>query len=205
MSGFLDGVLKTGDGSRLAIQRELEFRRDRWDRPGYLYRGGADYMLRHGKFYRGRVCPDAYAHLIGASNECFDNALVAVRQEPSLRYCEGVYSTGHTWFTPHAWCVDPKGELVELTYPTIDREMFTNDLGMPILPPERWGYWGVIFRPELIEDHLELVREHCVFDRPAADRDATNPAIAAGLDMSQDHDFPILKIPYDPDRTTFPR
>jgi hypothetical protein len=74
---FLDGVLKPGDGNRLAIRRELETRVQMWDKPGYLYRGGADYILRHGAFYTGRVLPDQYAHLYGVANECFGNAAAA--------------------------------------------------------------------------------------------------------------------------------
>lgn len=200
MSDLFGGILKPGDGSRLSIQRELELRRERWDRPGYLYRGGADYMLRHGKFYAGRVLPDAYAHFFGESNECFSNSISAALADSSLRYVEGIYSTGHTWYTPHAWCIDPDDNVVELTFPTIDREQFHNHLGMPILPPEHWGYWGVIFRPELILDHVKLTDEGCMFDRPPADEEF----VARGLDTGQTHDFPILKLPYDPNRTEFP-
>lgn len=203
---LFDGLLKPGDGSRLALQRELEGRRDRWDRPGYLYRGAGDYLLQHGKFYGGRVCPDEYMHLFGAPNECFANALNAALHHPDLRYVEGVYSTGHTWFTPHAWCLAPDGEVVELTFPTHDLERYHNHLGLPILPPDRWGYWGVIFEPEFVIDHTEedVAGESCMFDRPAAD---TKGELfqEAGIDAEQEHDFPILKIPYEAGRVKFPR
>lgn len=200
MSGFLDGVLRPGDAGRRAIQRELETRRDRWDKPGYLYRGGGDYMLRHGRFYAGRVLPGQYDHLRGERGGCFGNACIACAQDPSLRYVEGVYNTGHSYFTPHAWCIDANDELVEVTYPTKDNEGYVNERRLPIMPCEHWSYWGVIFRPEFVEWFADKYGELCMFDRPAEDANWSRPR--TGLDMTQTHDFPILRKLYDPSMVT---
>lgn len=202
MSGLFDGLLKPGQGVELSFRRELERRRASWDRPGYLYRGAGDYLLQHGRFYSGRVIPDRFEQFRGPGGHCFDNACLAAQACPELRYVEGVYSTGNAHPMPHAWCIDPDGGVVELTAPTTNLERYHNEKGLPFISPERWGYWGVIFQPELSAWHAEVLGEYCMFDR-----DATDISYSLGLGLGesftrQDHDFPILKVPYDPARTT---
>lgn len=196
MGDLFGGILKPGAGGELALRRELERRRDAWDRPGYHYRGAGDFLLKHGRFYGGRDLPDQYAHLMGETSACFDNASRAALHDPSLRYVEGVYSTGQSHFTPHAWCIDAEDKVVELTYPTTDRARYSSgETGLPILDPERWGYWGVIFRPELSAWHWETFQCLGMFDRPSADA-----RYGEAIDITELHDFPILKVPYDAGR-----
>lgn len=199
MSGLFGGLLKPGDAAELMLKRELERRRDAWTLPGYAYRGAGDYLLQHGRIYRGRERPSQYER--GAPNECFWNAADAAEQYPELRYCEGVYTTSNSHPTPHAWCVDADDLVVELTFPTEPeaRENGVDGKGMPLMPTEHWIYSGVIFRPELVRWHEEVIGEVCMFDRPSADADSPG---SRWLDVDQDHDFPILKVPYDPDRTS---
>lgn len=195
---LFDGMLKPGDGAELMIRRELERRRDTWPHTGYPYRGAGDYFLKHGKLYRGRVLPEEYVELQGEENLCFYNAQTTAART-GLRYVEGVYTTSNNNPTPHAWLLDPDGAVLEITHVTRDLERYVNSKGLPILPPEHWIYFGVIFKPELVEAHFKMTGEYCMFDRPVGDRDGRE---FGRLDMSQTHDWPILKVPYDPDRTT---
>lgn len=199
---LFDGLLKPGDAAELMIRRELERRRDAWTHTGYAYRGAGDYILKHGHIYRGRPLPDEYAQHQGPQQACFWNALDAAKADPDLRYCEGVYSTGNGHPTPHAWCVGPDDLLVEVTFPTRDGQWEDAfDLkGMPIMPPDHHIYMGVIFRPELAAWFLDTYGESCMFDRPGADSQVRSTLDTA--DYSQAHDWPILKVPYDPDRVT---
>jgi hypothetical protein len=204
MADDIFSLLKPGEANMLALKRELESRIARWDHPGYFYRGGADMIQKHGRLYAGRQLPDQYVHHYGEPNNCFYNAMLAAQADPDLRYCEGLYAA-HGAFTPHAWCVDPAGEVVEVTWPT--RPEHGSEQGrdhimrMRIVHPERMAYGGVIFHPDLIEWFLDKYDEFCLFDRPAADLD---PGLRGTtlLDMGQSHDWPILKVPYDSDRTS---
>lgn len=203
--GLFDDVLKPGDGNRIAMERELERRRALWVRPGYVYRGAGDLLLRHGQFYGGREVPDEYKHLVGPESRCFGNALAAAEQDSSLRYCEGIYSPGASGvFLTHGWCVAPDGGLVELTYPTTEVHRYRDprtelDLNRPLTPVETWGYWGVIV-------HANYARHHeQAYSLPMLDRDQGEQEdnIRRGgdpADCENVHDFPILKVPYDPDR-----
>lgn len=195
-------MLKPGDASRIALERELHRRRDAWDKPGFHYRGGGDFLLQHGHFYQGRELPEEFAHWRGPLNQCFMNALRAADSDPALSYCEGVYAV-QNHYTPHAWCVDVEGQVVELTFPTDPEELkisldyITN---MSFQPPDYWGYWGVVF-PE-----LSFVRQHAdalglpMMDRPTVDRE-----YASGkLDLSDAEDFPLLRHPFDPQRKVLP-
>lgn len=192
-----------------ALRRELELRRKlaltdaRW--ADYHYKGGGDFFLQHGRFYAGRQIPERYEHLIGEEMVCFRNAAQAALAEPSLRYCEGCYWTGFGFAAAHAWCVDPDGLLVEVTMPT-DPAALTRAksarLHLPFLPPEHWGYWGVLLRPELALAHFERFPTSSapMFDRSPGEMTGA----AAAIDVSSPHDFPVLKVPYDPQRTTLP-
>lgn len=190
-----EDALKPGKGAELALRRELERRRDEWSRHGYFYRGAGDLLLQHGRFFTGRELPDTWAHLQGEPNLCFGNALEAVRADPSLTYYEGVYSTGGGHFTTHGWCVGPDGGVVEVTFPT-DPEVLEAAL-TPVLPPEHWGYWGVAFTLELADWHFHQPNHGL----PMLDRSHRDSQSAPHLDTSELHDFPILKVPYDPART----
>jgi hypothetical protein len=188
-------VLKPGGGAKVALQRELELWRDeRALGQGYVYKSGGDLLLKHGHYYQGRELPDQYAHLQGEIRRCFFNAVEAAKADPSLRYCEGVYSTGGTHFTNHGWCIAPDGGVVELTYPTRDLEGQLDSLGGPILPPEHWAYHGVIVTVGLAEWHMRNIGLP-MLERPPGDCRDGDPT------TSDAHDFPILKVPFNPQRT----
>lgn len=198
-------LIPPGEGGRAALQRELEERRKRWDKPGYRYRGAGDLLLQHGETFTGRDLPEEYVHLMGPPSRCFDTALAAALATPGLRLFEGVYSTGGGHFTPHGWCVAPDGGVLELTYPTRDRAGYLpGDLagipGAKVLDPEHWVYCGVEIQPELVRWCLdEGSIEVPLMDRPAADQ-----RYAHALDVEDYGDHPFLKVPYDPARTRIP-
>lgn len=193
------------------LRADLELRRSagktsgRWEE--YQYDGVADLLLQHGQFYAGRQIPERYAHLMGEESMCFHNAAQAAMEEPSLRYCEGCYWTGYGFASSHAWCVDEDGALVEVTLPTdpetVRRMCFRghgpHDGTLPALNPEHWGYFGVLLTPELAFAHFEKFDSYApMFDRSPGEM------ATARVDLTSPHDFPLLKVPYDPQRTTLP-
>ncbi len=205
---FGDGGLKLPDPHERIeafMRRDLEERVKRWVPPegstGYLYRGSADLLLRHGRFYPGRTPPAQYEHLRGEQGQCFFGAMEAALADPTLRYVEGVYAPGYGFCAGHAWCVDGGG-VVELVHAASWEEGWRSaGTNLTYLPVEHWGYWGVVFHPELVMHHLETDGLHV----PMLDR---NPSEIqhnrTGLDLTSGHDYPILKLPYDPDRRTLP-
>jgi len=66
--------------------------------------------------------PKSYRHLKGQLRMCFANAAKAAMDDPSLIYCEGYASS----IIPvlHAWCLDPKGRVLELTWPKPGADYF---------------------------------------------------------------------------------
>ncbi len=208
---FLGGV-DLSNAAQRAITADLELRRKRVTEAarflGYYYRGGADLVLREGKYRPGRVCPEQYRHLMGPESECFTNSLQAAMADPTLRYCEGYVTSGFGLPILHGWCVAPDDGVVELTLPTVpeERERYQTRLHLPFLPAERWAYYGVIFDTELVIDHSLDTRANLglpMLDRsPGELRDPD--FIRAGLDMDEPHDFPVLKAKYDPNRKALP-
>lgn len=202
MTGLFDSLVGTPvERQRAVLRKALEARRDAWadSHPGkWVYEGGGDLLLRHGTFYSGRELPEKYAHLRGAPSCCFDNALKAVRADPTLTYVEGVYAIGSTHYTPHAWCLDPQGQLLEMTLPTDEatRARALERRGMPILPLEHWGYWGVVLHPDYVEAVWAAQEGQGVLDRPVQDALEGNPHAMEWRD-----DWLILHHTYDPERT----
>jgi hypothetical protein len=196
MSLFDELGIKPGQGGIDALKSELELRRSNWSRPGYHYRGAGDFILQHGGFWNGRPLPEEYAHLQGPESQCFDNAQSAAEANPELVYVEGMYAIGGGHYTPHAWCLAPDGGLLELTLPTYDTHRYHDRRGMTFLPPEQWAYGGVAFPT------VEFVTWHCqhyglpMFDRPSQDI----PEAGDVLDLTEDHDFPVFRQPFDPNR-----
>jgi hypothetical protein len=199
----LGAVLGTPqDRQKDVLTKALELRRQAWfeahgDR--FYYRGGADLLLQHGRFYSGRECPDKYAHLKGEPSMCFYNALAACEACPELRYCEGVYAIGQGHYTPHAWCLDPDGELVEVTLPT-DAQSIAMGLeyttGQRVLKLDFWGYWGAVFNTEYVQA-VKNFQDDClpVLDRPTQDGWEENCA-------EWREDWHVLRVPYDENRRT---
>lgn len=202
--GLFDEVLKPSDGNRIAMQRDLERRRSLWVRPDYVYRGAGDLLLRHGQFYSGREVPGEYSQYVGGEGKCFLNALAAAEQDSSLRYCEGIYSPGASGvYSTHAWCIAPDGGVVELTYPTTEVQRFrdprSSDPSRPITPVETWGYWGVIVHVNYARHHRDTLSLP-MLDRDRAEQEEHAERGGDPADVENVHDFPILKVPYDPDR-----
>lgn len=200
MSEFLGGNLLTPrQRQERVLRKALELRVQFWAHgDDYLYRSGGDLLLQHGNFYSGRVLPEDYESLRGVPGRCFQNALDAVTQDPSLRYVEGVYAIGTSHYTPHAWCLDPEGNLLEVSLPT-SGEIYENAVeehtGLPVLGVEHWGYWGAVFHPEFVKAVWATQEGHVgMLDRPTAD---AGPGTHEWRD-----EWPILRVPYDPERRT---
>jgi hypothetical protein len=200
---FLEGVTMTPQNRQAEVMRlaleawRASWLQDRSVRPHTcIYYGGGDLLLQHGRFYPGRTLPEQYAHLKGAEQRCFENALAAAQENSELSYCEGIYNIGADHYTAHAWCVDPSGGVVELTMPTDDhsiahgREAHTL---MDMLPVDHWGYWGVKFHTDLVAEQLSDEGGFGVLDRCPQD----------GRYHTEGRDrFPILEWEYQPDRRT---
>lgn len=159
MSELFGGLLKPGDGARVAAERELHRRVEAFGRaPGMVYRGPSDFILRHGRYYAARETPPQYEHLRGPLRHCFKNTMEACELNPELTYTEGVYLVRGTP-EAHAWATDPDGLPVELTFPT-DRHLLSRATGpgesMPFQPTEHWAYYGVQFpKVGFVRDYFE--------------------------------------------------
>lgn len=193
MSGLFGTLGNPAERSKGILRKALEARRDRWPHTGYLYRSGADLLLQHGTFFSGRELPDH--SLKGTPNACFQNALERAEADATLRYFEGVYATGYGGFVPHAWCVDPAGNLLEVTMPTdpatvaLGTDIVT---GMKLMPVETWAYWGVEFATAFVPAYWEKHQPGNVgiLDRPSHDEV-----------KEWREEWPILRMAYDPKRT----
>jgi hypothetical protein len=208
MSGFkFRDLLPPGEAGKMAFKRALELRREQWDgdRWEYYYKGGADLILRHGAFWTGAPVPPEYEHLKGPMQQCFNNAWQAAKADPELRYVEGYYTLGNGAYVNHAWCITPDGQILDFT---ADASWVggTDMHGLPVLPQESWTYWGVVIHTDLVTHHLE----ECEYWPPMMDRPAEERALHGATDsfgepydFSVNHDFPLLKVRYDPDRRTY--
>lgn len=195
---IFEGILPVGKASETAVRAELELRRNSFGLSGYAYLGHGDLLLKHGRYWTGRTLPSAYHPLVGAESACFINALQACKNDETLTYCEGVFSVGRRHFGLHAWCIDGADEIVEVTMPTDDPKQFIDaETLTPYTPVDLWSYFGATFATEYVEEHLEKYGLP-MLDRPAADKALIG---RIGLDLSDGHDFPVLKVPYSPVRS----
>jgi hypothetical protein len=202
------------DRVRDMLTRDLEFRRndprsaERW--AGFHYKGGADLVLQHGQFWSGRQLPVQYEERVGQPQRCFENALYACEADRTLTYCEGYVTSGFGEPLLHGWCVDDDG-VVEVTMPTDAATLHhgrARRTHMSMLPPERWGYFGVQFTTELVRAHgdspnpLSTTTTRSV---PLLDRGLSEVALNGDeTDMTEVHDFPLVKVPYKRYRRTMP-
>jgi hypothetical protein len=163
-------LIKPGEGSRRAIQQDIQERTHR--DPD----GPHAYLKRHGFTFSGRVLPEDYDDVVGPPTQCHVNSLKACLAHPELRYFTGYYTVGRE-VCEHSWCVDPDGEVVETTYPTRDvehnarmarKEGGPSDFGW--LPPDHWSYFGLEFDAEFVEAliehyglHLPVYSQHCPY------------------------------------------
>lgn len=217
--GFKFGdLIKPGEAAKLGLESELKLRRDAWNRPGYHYRGAGDFLLREGRYYGPPIVypPEDWYQGRGGNGgpygTCFINA-VEYAERNGVRYCEGLYATQGT-YVAHAWCLTPDDRPIEVTHPNYDElqargiNIHTPD-GMPAISVDRWAYWGVVFPTEFIRWHSEEYRDgdgaraFCVLDR--AGHEVTERE-RLGFDDAEGfrdvHDCPVLKVPFDPKRTS---
>jgi hypothetical protein len=112
------------------LRRSLELLRSSAEWPdGYVYRGAADFVLRHGSFYEARLCGKP------ANNRaCFGNSLV-IAELLGWRYVEGFALNLFGLPIHHAWIVDVGGQALELTWAALGS-----------------GYMGVEFDPLRADD-----------------------------------------------------
>jgi hypothetical protein len=150
-------LIKPGEGAKAALEKEVA-RQAELEKftPGQWYGGQAEMLKAHGTYFRGRVLPDQYDDVKGEMTQCHVNALTACEAHPELRYFTGLYAVGIS-ITHHSWCVDPDGEVVEVTYPTkgpeaggviADHQHRPTNLGW--LPPPSWAYIGLEFDASFI-------------------------------------------------------
>lgn len=210
MSGFLGGIDLGTPGRRNEpiIRRELELRRTRKPRSGWgkVYLNGADLLLKHGRFYPGRPLPEQYEHLRGEFGRCYWNAAEAAEADPSLRYCEGVTTSGAGRFLSHAWCLDPDDGVLDFTW-LYAPHAISAQTNLAIPPPQHWGYFGVVLQPDLV-----LSGD---YDMPLLGRDVLNEMTRGsqelpdgrlmtptGIDVTPPDRLPLLDVTYNPSRTT---
>jgi hypothetical protein len=83
-------------------------------RPGLVYAGPADFVLRHGRSYA--PAPPRYRER-GADKCCFGNAIMLAVKYPRLRYVEGFAVVPRIGIPVlHAWNVDDAGRMVDITW-----------------------------------------------------------------------------------------
>jgi hypothetical protein len=151
-------LIKPGAGAKAGMEKEVANRAAHEQMvPGQWYSGVGEMLKSHGTYFPGRELPDQYEHLVGEEEHCHMNALLACEQDPTLRYFTGWYAVNYD-ITHHSWCVDPDGEVVEVTYGTKQPEPGTvmgsrpGGTGTPIvatrlgwMPPSTWSYVGLEF------------------------------------------------------------
>jgi hypothetical protein len=204
---FLEG-LDLSDAAKLAMTADLELRRkdernaDRFYR--YAYQGGADLCLQHGEFWWGQVRPEEFERYAGQIGHCYGTAREACVADPRLVYVEGYCTSGSGFAISHGWCVDTETDtVVDLVLPcseeAIAKGYKSARTGLPFLHPTKWAYYGVRFSTELVTAHYHAL------GLPMLDR-STREAVEGGGDerYRESHDCPILKVPYNPDRTEMP-
>lgn len=159
MSGLFGDLLKPGDGSAFALKAELELRAKRGDDRAAVAR----FLLRRGESWQGAPTPEEYRHLRGEVQRCFNNALAAAVADSSLTYVEGVYNVGGRT-AEHAWCVDPQGRIVELTFMDPDGtggEFISRDSATGVVRPTRaelFAYMGVRIPTDTVQRCLADLR-----------------------------------------------
>ena len=206
MTGFLEGV-DLSEAGKLAMTADLELRRndprcaDRFYR--YPYQGGADLVLQHGEFWWGQVRPERYEYLSGQVGQCYGTALAAAKAEESLVYVEGYCTAGAGFAISHGWCVDAEtNTVVDLVLPcsaeNVENQYTSVRTGMKFPHPSKWAYYGVRFTTELTNAHWHAL------GLPMLDRSRHEAQESPGSQYMEPHDFPILQVPYNPERTEMP-
>jgi hypothetical protein len=89
-------------------------------------------VLRLGREFEGQALPSRYKR--GRPRECFLNSLKAVFDFENLRYVEGFALAPRLIPVEHAWCIDERNRVIDLTW---DR-------------PEGCEYFGIIIPTKLL-------------------------------------------------------
>jgi hypothetical protein len=88
-------------------------------------------VLEEGIFYPRPPRPRPPGVRRRAEQACYRNAFLVVTDHPSWRYCEGfALAQGLPFPIPHAWCVDERGTVVEVTW----KDAGAGYLGVPLEP-----------------------------------------------------------------------
>jgi hypothetical protein len=203
---FLGGI-DLSDAGKQAMTADLELRRtdarnaDRFYR--YPYQGGADLCLQHGEFWWGQVRPERYQHLAGELGQCYGTALRACQTDERLVYVEGYCTSGAGFAISHGWCVEIESStVVDLVLPCTEEDIAAGYRNartrLPFLHPTRWAYHGVRFSTELVNAHYHAL------GLPMLDRSRHEAQEYPDGRYAETHDFPILQVPYQPNRTEMP-
>lgn len=150
-------LIKPGEGAMSAMKKEID-RRAKQEQftPGRWYGGMGEMLKAHGTYFTTASLPEKYADALGEPTQCHTNALEACERHPELRYFTGLYAVGVS-IAEHSWCVDPDGNVIEVTYPiTADpsarmaeypygKEGPARPGSLGWLPPSTWVYCGLEF------------------------------------------------------------
>lgn len=118
--------------------------------------GMYEFVFDHGlEMFSPRSLPRTYRCFKGEKKMCFRNAAMAAMVHNSLIYCEGYAS--HIIPVLHAWCLDPHGRVLELTWDKPAPDYFGIPFRMGFLRNEliRNGNYGLL---DQMRDHFALVR-----------------------------------------------
>lgn len=103
------------------------------------------FVLKYGRGFKWRRSLGAYDFLRGEIRQCYLNAANAAISHPELTYCEGYASS----LIPvnHAWCLDPQGRVLELTWEEPGSE-----------------YYGIPFKTEFLRRQLLTQKYYGLID-----------------------------------------
>lgn len=118
--------------------------------------GMFDFFARHGReMFAPEHLPPEYREWKGPMKQCFHNAANAAFHDRDLIYCEGYASS----IIPilHAWCLDPDGRVLELTWSTPGQDYFGIPFRRNFLIEQaiQNGKYGLVDR---LENEFALVR-----------------------------------------------
>jgi hypothetical protein len=99
--------------------------------PKPAYMGVEDFLLQH-----GHALPAGRFRSYGEMGACYRNAFMATIHHPEWRYAEGYALSSLGVPVEHAWCVDDRGRVVEVTW------------------SDGLAYCGVQFENEYIQDRI---------------------------------------------------
>ena len=105
----------------------------------FKYRDSYEFMLEKGQYFEN-IPDEPNKGIMGNKGECYRNCtLLALSQHSKYRYCEGYAKTEFGFVVQHAWLLDDKDVVQEITWDSTGVE-----------------YYGVIIHPKKL---LEIVIE----------------------------------------------